>query len=150
MSMDEIINNPKHYTSHPSGIECITITEHMGFCLGNVVKYVWRADLKADAIEDLKKARWYLDKEITLREYQHTIDQPIKKEGKRMATVKSARKNYEKAKKTSKPGEGKRFKALAAVAKASGAENPEAVAAAIGRKKYGKKKMASMAKKGKK
>jgi hypothetical protein len=65
--------NPAHYTSHPArcecgaGIECIQITEHMGFCLGNVVKYVWRADLKG-GIEDLKKARWYLDREIELRE----------------------------------------------------------------------------------
>lgn len=146
--MNETINNPKHYTNHPSGIECITVTEHMGFCLGNVIKYIWRADLKSDAIEDLKKARWYLDREITLRENQPVINDKGKKN--RMPTAKNARKNYEKAKKTSKPGEGKRFKALAAVAKASGAENPEAVAAAIGRKKYGKKKMASMAKKGKK
>lgn len=61
------INHPKHYTSHPSGIECIQITEHMGFCLGNAVKYIWRADLKADAIEDLKKARWYIDRELARR-----------------------------------------------------------------------------------
>lgn len=58
------VNNPKHYTSHPSGIECIEVTEHMGFNLGNAVKYIWRADLKADAIEDLKKAAWYIDREI--------------------------------------------------------------------------------------
>jgi len=62
--MDKI--NPKHYTSHPSGIECIQITEHMGFVLGNVIKYVWRADMK-NGIEDLKKARWYLDREIERR-----------------------------------------------------------------------------------
>lgn len=61
------VNNPKHYNSHPSGIECIQITEHMGFCLGNAVKYIWRADLKADAIEDLEKAKWYLEREIKLR-----------------------------------------------------------------------------------
>ena len=66
-----------------------------------------------------------------------------------MKKVKAAREKYKAVKKTSKPGEGKRFKAVAAVAKASGADNPEAVAAAIGRKKYGKKKMAAMAKKGK-
>ncbi len=59
--------NPTHYKSHPSGIECITITEHMGFNLGNAVKYIWRADLKANTIEDLKKARWYLDREIAKR-----------------------------------------------------------------------------------
>ena len=62
------VNHPKHYTTHPSGIECIQITEHMGFCLGNAVKYIWRADLKADALEDLRKARWYLDREIEKRE----------------------------------------------------------------------------------
>lgn len=62
------VNHPPHYTAHPSGIECITITEHMGFNLGNSIKYIWRADLKLDAIEDLKKARWYLDREISKRE----------------------------------------------------------------------------------
>jgi hypothetical protein len=64
----DMVNHPPHYTQHPSGVECIQITEHMGFCLGNAVKYIWRADLKADAIEDLKKARWYLDREIAKRE----------------------------------------------------------------------------------
>lgn len=61
------INYPPHYTQHPSGVECITITEHMGFNLGNAVKYIWRADLKADAIEDLKKARWYIERELKKR-----------------------------------------------------------------------------------
>lgn len=61
------VNKPKHYLSHPSGIECITITEHMGFCLGNAMKYIWRADEKHDAIEDLRKARWYIDREIARR-----------------------------------------------------------------------------------
>ena len=46
--------NPTHYKTHPSGVECIAITEHMGFCLGNAVKYIWRADEKGQAIEDLK------------------------------------------------------------------------------------------------
>ena len=68
------VNHPLHYTSHPArcqcgqGIECIQITEHMGFNLGNAVKYIWRCDLKRDAIEDLKKARFYIDREIALRE----------------------------------------------------------------------------------
>ena len=65
--MEDIVNHPKHYTSHPSGIECIQVTEHMGFNLGNAVKYIWRADLKNDAIEDLKKAAWYIDREIKRR-----------------------------------------------------------------------------------
>jgi len=66
----DAVNHPRHYTSHASGIECIQITEHMGFSLGNAVKYIWRADLKADAIEDLRKALWYLDREIARRERQ--------------------------------------------------------------------------------
>ena len=66
--LNDSVNHPRHYTKHPSGIECIQITEHMNFNLGNSVKYIWRADLKSDAIEDLKKARWYLDREIQKRE----------------------------------------------------------------------------------
>lgn len=62
------VSHPKHYTGHPSGIECIQITEHMGFNLGNAVKYIWRCDLKKDAIEDLKKAKWYIEREIQKRE----------------------------------------------------------------------------------
>lgn len=67
MDIDNV-NRPPHYTSHPSGIECIQISEHMGFCLGNALKYIWRADLKRDPIEDLMKARWYLDREIQRRQ----------------------------------------------------------------------------------
>lgn len=63
----DAVNHPKHYTAHPSGVECIQITEHMGFCLGNAVKYIWRADLKADALEDLRKAAWYIEREIARR-----------------------------------------------------------------------------------
>jgi hypothetical protein len=58
------VNNPSHYTSHLSGVECITVTEHMNFCRGNAIKYIWRAGEKESEIEDLKKARWYLDREI--------------------------------------------------------------------------------------
>ncbi len=61
------MNAPRHYRSHPSGVECIQVTEHMGFNLGNAVKYVWRADLKNDAIEDLRKAVWYIEREILRR-----------------------------------------------------------------------------------
>jgi hypothetical protein len=67
MSEHDPVNHPKHYTSHPSGVECIQITEHMGFNLGNALKYVWRADLKDDAIEDMEKAVWYLQREIAKR-----------------------------------------------------------------------------------
>lgn len=60
----DVVNHPPHYTQHPSGVECIQITEHMNFCRGNAVKYIWRAGDKGDEIEDLKKARWYIDREI--------------------------------------------------------------------------------------
>lgn len=63
------VNHPQHYTSHPSGIECIQITRHMGFNLGNAIKYVWRADLK-NGIEDLEKAKWYIQDEIDKRKAQ--------------------------------------------------------------------------------
>jgi hypothetical protein len=65
--MPDHINHPPHYTQHPSGVECIQVTEHMNFCLGNAVKYIWRADLKNNAIEDLEKARWFLTREIKRR-----------------------------------------------------------------------------------
>ena len=65
--MPDTVNHPPHYTAHPSGVECITVTEHMSFNLGNVVKYIWRADLKGSTIEDLEKARWYLNREIDKR-----------------------------------------------------------------------------------
>ena len=61
------VNHPRHYTSHPSGVECIQITEHMSFTLGNALKYIWRADIKG-GIEDLKKAQFYLNREIARRE----------------------------------------------------------------------------------
>lgn len=66
-SSHDPVNHPKHYTEHPSGIECIQVTEHMSFCLGNAVKYIWRADLKQNAIEDLQKAVWYINREIEKR-----------------------------------------------------------------------------------
>lgn len=61
------VNHPPHYRAHPSGVECIEITEHMGFNLGNAMKYIWRADLKDAPVQDLEKARWYLDREIGRR-----------------------------------------------------------------------------------
>jgi hypothetical protein len=64
----DTVNHPTHYTEHPSGVECIQITEHMGFNLGNAFKYIWRCDLKRDAVEDLRKAVWYVEREIALRE----------------------------------------------------------------------------------
>lgn len=65
--MNDPVNHPAHYINHPSGVECIQITEHMNFCLGNAVKYIWRADEKGSDIEDLKKAVWYIEREIARR-----------------------------------------------------------------------------------
>lgn len=68
--MNDMVNHPAHYTSSPAqcacgrGIECIDITRHFNFCRGNAIKYLWRAGLKGNAIEDLRKARKYLDFEI--------------------------------------------------------------------------------------
>ena len=66
------VNHPSHYTSHPSGVECIEITRHYCFAIGNAIKYLWRAGLKKDAsledkekeIEDLNKAIWYINDRI--------------------------------------------------------------------------------------
>lgn len=65
---DDRVNHPSHYCSHPSGVECIDVTEHMNFCLGNAMKYLWRVDGKGDAIEDLRKAKWYIEREIQRRQ----------------------------------------------------------------------------------
>ncbi len=65
--MKDKVNHPTHYNKHPSGIECIDVVEHMGFNLGNAVKYIWRADLKGKTIEDLKKAKWYIERELSRR-----------------------------------------------------------------------------------
>lgn len=64
------VNHPDHYTTHPSGIECIQITEWMNFCVGNAIKYLWRAGQKGDHLQDLKKAHWYIDREIARLEAQ--------------------------------------------------------------------------------
>ena len=68
MKENDPVNHPAHYTSHPSGVECIQITRWMNFNMGNAIKYIWRAGNKGNALEDLKKALWYLDDEIKRRE----------------------------------------------------------------------------------
>ena len=57
------VNHPSHYTSHSSGVECITVVEHLSFNVGNAIKYLWRANHK-HGVEDLMKAAWYVDREI--------------------------------------------------------------------------------------
>lgn len=72
LNIEDNVNHPKHYTSHPSGIECIDITRHYCFSVGNAIKYLWRAGLKKDAsledkqkeIEDLEKSIWYINDRI--------------------------------------------------------------------------------------
>jgi hypothetical protein len=71
---EDAVNSPRHYTADPSGVECIDITRHRSFCIGNAIKYLWRAGLKQDQgrnalekqIEDLRKAVWYINTEIDL------------------------------------------------------------------------------------
>ena len=61
----DAVNHPKHYTSHPSGVECLEITRHHNFNIGNAMKYLWRAGLKDDAqVQDLRKAIFYIEDEI--------------------------------------------------------------------------------------
>ena len=66
--MTDEINHPMHYNAHPSGVECITVTEHMSFNRGNAMKYLWRAGEKDCSVEgtlkDLEKAIWYINREI--------------------------------------------------------------------------------------
>lgn len=62
--VDDPVNHPKHYNDHPSGVECIEITEHFNFNVGNAIKYLWRAGLKGEQLEDLKKAAWYVQREL--------------------------------------------------------------------------------------
>jgi Protein of unknwon function (DUF3310) len=71
------INHPSHYTSSPARckccgqpIECIDVVEHLSFCIGNIIKYLWRADHKGDPIKDLEKGLWYLTREIQRRKRQ--------------------------------------------------------------------------------
>lgn len=64
--MKEQVNNPSHYGGAGNPLEAINIIEHykLGFCLGNVVKYILRSDKKGNRKQDLEKAVWYLKREI--------------------------------------------------------------------------------------
>ena len=72
----EQVNHPKHYTTDPSGVECIQITRHRNFNIGNAIKYIWRAGIKDDKkqVEDLRKAIWYLNDEIIRLEMTNDRD----------------------------------------------------------------------------
>jgi len=74
MTTHDPVDHPAHYTSHPAHckcgepIECIQVTEHLSFSVGNAIKYLWRAGLKdtspAGHLQDLLKAQWYISREI--------------------------------------------------------------------------------------
>ena len=72
MKQKESVNHPKHYNSHPSGVECIDIIRHYCYDIGAAIKYLWRAGLKTEEgmtdrekeIEDLRKAIWYINDRI--------------------------------------------------------------------------------------
>jgi len=68
--MTEHINHPTHYGGADNPYEAIKVIEahDLGFHLGNAIKYILRAGKKGDAIEDLKKAQWYLEREILKRQ----------------------------------------------------------------------------------
>src|SRR6185436_5413661 len=59
----EAVDHPKQYNSHPSGVECIDIIEHMHFNVGSAIKYLWRAEFKGEHLQDMKKAAWYCQRE---------------------------------------------------------------------------------------
>lgn len=67
--MAEAVNHPAHYGGAESPYEAIKVIEawELGFCLGNTVKYISRAGKKSAALEDLRKAAWYLQREIDTR-----------------------------------------------------------------------------------
>lgn len=62
--MADMVNHPPHYTSDPSGVEAITVLRHRNYNVGNAMKYLWRAGQKGDAIQDLRKAIFYINDEI--------------------------------------------------------------------------------------
>lgn len=64
--MSDPVEHPDHYTWLP--VEAIEITERFNFCMGNALKYIIRADHKGNPIEDLKKARFYIDRELANRQ----------------------------------------------------------------------------------
>ena len=67
------VSKPEHYNSDPSGVECIQITRHRNFNIGNAIKYLWRAGLKDETahVQDLQKAIWYINDEIDRLQDEH-------------------------------------------------------------------------------
>jgi len=75
--MNDRVNHPKHYASHPSGVECVDIAELLSFNFGNALKYLWRAGIKEPAREreDREKALWYLRRGCEL--FHHSNHDPV-------------------------------------------------------------------------
>lgn len=83
---DDAVNHPKHYTQ--GGIECIDALEAAlgadgvaAFCRGNAIKYLWRAGAKGDLVEDLRKAAWYINREIAVRIQQAVAARDLAEQG---------------------------------------------------------------------
>lgn len=72
--MTDNINHPTHYTGRNIGYECIDITQYQTFCVGNIIKYLWRYNDKGTPLEDLRKARWYAHRAHVMQE---TVDLDI-------------------------------------------------------------------------
>jgi hypothetical protein len=86
--MDDPVNHPSHYTDADGGIECIEAIEasmameaFKGFLKGNCQKYLWRYEKKNGA-EDLKKARWYLERLIGIVELEEAMEKASKEAAK--------------------------------------------------------------------
>lgn len=68
------VNHPPHYNNSAAKcecgrrVECIDVTRHLSFNIGNAIKYLWRCELKDNTLEDLKKAIWYIQDEIAQKE----------------------------------------------------------------------------------
>lgn len=69
------VNHPKHYTSKP--VECIVVSEHLGFCLGNAYKYLYRREQKGAEVQDLEKALWYVQRHLTNPGYVPNVPNEI-------------------------------------------------------------------------
>ncbi len=70
--VSDAVEHPAHYNALP--VECIDVVEHFDFCTGNAIKYLWRAGLKpgTDAVTDLRKAAWYVQRAIARAESEQT------------------------------------------------------------------------------
>jgi hypothetical protein len=95
--MKDIINNPPHYNLSEAHcecgkrIECIDITRNMGFNVGNAIKYLWRFQHK-NGLEDLKKARWYLNDLIN----QMSLSEESIERSQYLLEIKSMKQKFER------------------------------------------------------